>query len=81
VDTLLSGKQIATRYSRHERWVRLDKHAGMAGELSYDETALGESHPHRRRNPPSMVIAVPVTLRPPSSARWATVAAMSSALP
>jgi len=32
---LPSGKQIADRYGRHERWGRLTKRAGTAGELSH----------------------------------------------
>jgi hypothetical protein len=32
--SLPSGKEIARQYGRHERWGRLVKHAGLAGELS-----------------------------------------------
>jgi Protein of unknown function (DUF2637) len=35
--SLPSGKQIADRYGRHERWGRLVKRAGSAGDLSHDE--------------------------------------------
>jgi hypothetical protein len=32
--SLLSGKQIASHFRRHERWGRLVKSAGMAGQFS-----------------------------------------------
>jgi hypothetical protein len=32
--SLPSGKQIATQFGRHERWGRLVKRAGIAGQFS-----------------------------------------------
>jgi hypothetical protein len=40
--SLPSGKQIADRYGRHERWGRLVKHAGTVGKLSHHGTAVAE---------------------------------------
>jgi hypothetical protein len=40
--SLPSGKQIADRYGRHERWGRLVKHAGSTGKLSHHERTADE---------------------------------------
>jgi Protein of unknown function (DUF2637) len=40
--SLPSGKQIADRYDRHERWGRLVKCAGSGGELTYGQEPLKE---------------------------------------
>jgi len=40
--TLPSGKQIAGRYGRHERWGRLVKHAGNTGKLGHHEIPAEE---------------------------------------
>jgi len=40
--SLPSGKQIADRYGRHERWGRLVKHAGNIGKLSHHERTADE---------------------------------------
>lgn len=44
--SLPSGKQIADRYGRHERWGRLVKRAGTAGELDHSAQSSGkQAHP------------------------------------
>jgi hypothetical protein len=40
---LPSGKQIASHFGRHERWGRLVKRAGMAGQFSTGNTPGGRS--------------------------------------
>jgi hypothetical protein len=40
--SLPSGKEIAYRHSRHERWGRLVKRAGAAGELDQDSQSPAE---------------------------------------
>jgi hypothetical protein len=39
--SLPSGRQIARQYGRHERWGRLVKRSGSAGQLSLAPTASG----------------------------------------
>jgi hypothetical protein len=53
--SLPSGKQIADRYGRHERWGRLVKHAGSTGKLSHHERTADEQvspQPHRQTRRP-----------------------------
>ncbi len=48
--TLPSGKQIASHFGRHERWGRLVKRAGMAGQFSAGNSA-GDHSGDREREP------------------------------
>jgi len=40
--SLPSGEQLADRYGSHERWGKLVKRAGSAGELSHDDEIVKE---------------------------------------
>jgi len=52
--SLPSGREIALRYGRQERWGRLVKHAGMAGELAVGGADIT---PLQGRRPASQALA------------------------
>jgi hypothetical protein len=56
--SLPSGREIARQYGRHERWGRLVKRSGAAGELTHGSELGGRGEPDLRlvgqRLPPAM---------------------------
>jgi hypothetical protein len=56
--SLPSGRQIARQYGRHERWGRLVKYSGAAGELAHRSEPGERDEPDLRlvgqRLPPAM---------------------------